>query len=368
MRKKIAIIIPGGIGVGPMNQGIPILETFIERLAKRFDLFVFPLGCVNDGYTPKGFQVIAINESYDRPILKRMIKTIRTIKKVHSKEKFDWFHGIWTFPSGFLAVLLGKIWGVDSLVSIQGGGLARVKKISYGGRMKIVDRFFIRWTLRNANHLCAETNFQKNLISDVRTRKRVSVIPYGVNIDLFKYQAKPLNEPLKIIHIANLNLVKDQKTLIRALHCIRKEIDARLTIIGPDFLNGKIQRFVHQLGLKNYVHFTGFIPHQEIPFYLHKAHMMLHTSLHEGMPLVAVEAMASGVVVCGTKVGIIADLSPNYCIGVSIGDYLALANQVIQLVKNKAQYLELQQKGREWAQQFSVDWTCGQFEKIYNSN
>jgi len=122
------------------------------------------------------------------------------------------------------------------------------------------------------------------------------------------------------------------------------------------------------LGLADHVRFTGFVPHREIPLYLAQAHILLHTSRHEGMPLAAVEAMASGVVVCGTKVGIIADLSPGCCIGVPVGDYAELAEQVICLVSHKDQYAELQRKAREWTQQFTIDWTCRQFKNIYALN
>lgn len=365
MKKRIAIIIPGGIGVGPLNQGIPILEALLKRLSKNNDIVVFPLGRVNEGYTPRGFRVEAIRDNYDQSLLKRIIKTIFLLRKIHRKEKFDRLHGIWTFPAGFMAILLGKFWGVQSVVSLQGGGLARLKNIKYGGRVPLISNWCIRWTLKNARHITAESCFQRDLISDADIRKRVKIIPYGVDTHLFSFRPKSPEVPLRFIHIANLNPVKDQETLVRTFHLIRQQTNAHLTIVGPDYMNGKIQNLVSRLGLNEDVLFTGFVAHQKIPCYLHEAQIMLHTSLHEGMPLVVVEAMASGVVVCGTKVGIIADLSPQCCISVPIGDYVGLAKEVIQLVHNEEQYHKIQKRARNWAQHHTIDWTCRQFEKMY---
>lgn len=368
MKKKVAIIIPGGIGVGPQNQGIPILEALVERLSENNDITVFPLGKVNEGYIPKGFRLMAIQENYNQPLLKRMYKTVRLLRKSHKTEKFDWLHGIWTFPSGFLAVLFGKIWGLQSLVSLQGGGLAKVKSIKYGGKFPFLSRIGIQWTLKNAKHISAETYFQRNLIANPKIRERVKVIPYGVNMELFQFQTKTLKEPIQFIHIANLNPVKDQKTLIRAFYLINQHLNARLTIVGPDYMNGEIQRLTQRMGIQKEVHFTGFVGHERIPEYLNKAHVLLHTSLHEGMPLAAVEAMAAGVVVCGTKVGIIDDLSPVHCIGVPIEDYTQIAQEVVDLLNNNDHYYRLQQQARQWTEKHTIDWTCKEFEKIYKLN
>ena len=221
--KKIAIIIPGGIGVGHFNQGIPILELFLQKLGQYFELWVFPLGTINEGYLPKHFKICPINLPYTAPLFQRMMKTYREIKAHHQQKPFDLLHGIWTYPAGFLATLLGKRWGVKSLISVQGGGLANIKAIRYGGRQSRLNQFFVDWSLRNANLLSAESQYQVHLIKLESIRARVKVIPYGVDSTRFKFTPKTLKSPIQLVHIANLNLVKDQPTLIRAFGIIAEK-------------------------------------------------------------------------------------------------------------------------------------------------
>ena len=145
---------------------------------------------------------------------------------------------------------------------------------------------------------------------------------------------------------------------------LRKK-DAQLTIVGPDYLNGAIQQLVQDLEVEEKVKFEGMVKHENIPDYLANAHILLHTSMHEGMPLVAVEAMASGVVVCGTNVGIIADLSPVCCLSVPVGDHEGLANKVLGLIENPVHFQTLQQQALAWTRAHDIEWTINQFKALY---
>lgn len=365
MKKRIAIIIPGGVGVGRFSQGIPILENFLERLAKNYEVTVFPLGRVDKGYVPKGFKLKPIADDYSRPLIIRLIKTSFLIIVSHFQNKFAVFHGVWTFPSGFLAVLFGKLFRKKSIVSLQGGGIARIKEINYGGRMRKSIERCILWSLRQTDVITAESDFQRRLIPNIAIQKKAKVIPYGVDLRLFKYRPKKIAPTYQFIHVANLNPVKDQITLLKCFKVLSEQIDCRLTIIGPDYLNGKLQRFARQEGIADKVSFLGFIQHIYLPEYLKKAHIMLHTSRHEGMPVAAVEAMASGVVVCGTSVGVIADLSPRRCLAVEIGDYQALADKVIALLQEEKRLAKIRQSALRWAKEHPIEWTVKEFEKLY---
>lgn len=366
-RKRIAVIIPGGIGVGHNNQGIPVLESFLQNLGRHYQITVFPLGIVHADYQPTNFELVPIQLDYNRPLWRRILLTTYKLILVHSKQPFDFFYGIWTFPSGFLAVVMAKLFSVKSLVSLQGGGLAKIPSIQYGGRMGKWSNKMIHWTLKNANYLSAETNFQRQLVPIASLREQVQVIPYGVETRLFPYQPVALEAPIQLLHIANLNPVKDQMTLLRCFELLDKDIDVELTIIGPDYLDGRLQAYVQKAGLQDKVKFLGFIPHQEITSFMAKAHFLVISSLHEGMPLVAVEAMASGLVVCGTRVGILADLAPECCLAVDIGNPQALAEAILSLIQDSKKLATIRRQAYLWASQHNIHWTTQQFIQLIDS-
>jgi hypothetical protein len=57
-RLRIAIIIPGGIGTGKNNIGVPVMERLIRLLSSHFDITVFSLFRINKDYSPTGFTLI----------------------------------------------------------------------------------------------------------------------------------------------------------------------------------------------------------------------------------------------------------------------------------------------------------------------
>ena len=150
-------------------------------------------------------------------------------------------------------------------------------------------------------------------------------IPLGVDPQKFSFGTPKPGPPFKFLHVANLTEVKDQATLIRAFDLIRKEIDSHLTVVGPDYLNGQLQKLVAALGLTNHVTFTGPIPNIELPSSYRDAHFLLHSSLYESEAVVVLEAMSCGVAVCGTAVGILADLHEKCCLAARPRDYQGLA-------------------------------------------
>ncbi len=99
--------------------------------------------------------------------------------------------------------------------------------------------------------------------------------------------------------------IKDVLTLIRAFKLVHSaEPDARLMLIGPtdedeDYYD-QCMNLVSILGLDDVVTFTGRI---NIHDKLHEIDVLTLTSISEGMPLVILEGLASGIPFVATNVG-----------------------------------------------------------------
>ncbi len=364
-KKRIAVIVPGGIGVGHYNEGVPALEALLAKLGKHHDVCVFPLGKVNNDYQPVNFRLFPLQEAYTRPLALRMFKTSQRLMRQHRQRSFDLLHAFWGYPAGLLAAWWSRRWQIPSLVSLMGGELVHLPDIGYGSPPCYPKRQLTEWTLRRADATTTLTTYQQGLLPGDKFRNRNRVVPLGVDTSLFAYQPARPKGPWQFIHIANLNMVKDQLMLLRAFARIREAVDARLTIVGPDYLHGKLQAWVGQQGLGCDVIFTGYVRHKELTCYLHRAHIMLHTSRYEAMGVVLAEAMATGVMVAGTRVGLLADLTPEYGVGVEVGDEVTLAQQVLELLDDQERQLRLRTWGRRWAEQYDLNWTTQQFGNLY---
>jgi glycosyltransferase involved in cell wall biosynthesis len=128
----------------------------------------------------------------------------------------------------------------------------------------------------------------------------------------------------------------------------------------------KLHALVKEMNLHGDVEMVGSIPNSELPQHYHWADIMIHTSLHEGLPSVAAEAMASGVVICATRVGIFDDLGETYFETVDVGDHSHLARKTIQLWSDKKKFAELRERSVAWAQQFNLRWAVTEFAKLYD--
>src|SRR3546814_4537581 len=115
----------------------------------------------------------------------------------------------------------------------------------------------------------------------------------------------------KLIHVASLNRVKDQATLLRALSILaRAGHEFTMDVVGVDTLHGEVQRLATELGLESRVRFRGFRTQRELRPMLAAADLLVMASRHEAGPLVAMEAAVVGVPTVGTAVGHLAAWAP----------------------------------------------------------
>ncbi len=127
----------------------------------------------------------------------------------------------------------------------------------------------IVWSLKKADQSTALTEYTLsfNLHQAGLTRK-LKIIPWGVDQDLFRYQEKRLQNPVQFLHIANLHPVKDQETLLRAFDIIQQTLPSHLTIIGEGPEEQNLIRLIGQLNLQEAVTIRRQVPYDQLPGYL----------------------------------------------------------------------------------------------------
>ena len=157
---------------------------------------------------------------------------------------------------------------------------------------------------------CLSTLFQGNKQLEVdygAPQDKVRVIPNGIDILRFKAarSTRCTRNPRIVGFVGRVDSVKDIKTLIQAMAIIRKGYsNVKGLIVGPTeeqpAYYQECQQLVSMLNLNETVVFTG---RADVLKYYQKMDVMLLTSIKEAMPLVVLEAMASGIPVVATDVG-----------------------------------------------------------------
>lgn len=361
-KPNIAIIIPGGIGTGRDNIGVPVLERIVRLLAADYNITVFQLFPVNAGYSVTGYTLI---DRYSPNSILKIIKFLIAFYKANRLNNFHTVHGFWAFPCGFLAVIVGKVFKIKSVVSVLGGDAVALPAIHYGQLRNPIYKRLILWTLQQAGEVSALTQYLITKLSEAGLKRSdIKKIPWGIDTTLFSFCEKPLHDPVQFLHIANLHPVKDQSTLLRSFKIISDKIPARLTIIGEGISNDAVKSLIHELKLENLVTVFGLIPYENLPTYYHNADILLHTSLSEGQCEVVTEAMSCGVAVCGTDVGLIYDLK-EFCVSVPTGDYTLLALECIRLVNDPERFHKFIHNAHRWTTEHSIIWTAEKIKELY---
>jgi len=366
---KIGLIVPGGVDRSGRILVIPVLLALIERLASRHEVVVVSLdpNALPSEYELLGARVVNLGLIKARTRLSWAAVTLRKLMSAlrAAGSGFDLLHAFWVFPQGSLAVAAGSLLRMPVVVSIGGGELVWLPTIRYGGMRTLRSRITMSATLRTATAVSAPSTHVVR--SATRIRPDIQWLPTGVDTTIFRGSVKrTCGEPWRLVHVAGLNEVKNQETLLRAVQQVADVCPhIVLDCIGVDALNGRVQELARNLGIADRVRFHGVLTIDEIvPFY-HKAHLFVQSSLHESMGAAVLEASAAGVPTIGTNVGIIAEMAPRAAVAVPVSDPGALAKGIVELLENSGRREALALAAQDFARTYSADWTAAQFEELY---
>ena len=175
----------------------------------------------------------------------------------------------------------------------------------------------------------------------------------------------PKGEKL-LIHLSNFRPVKRVVDCVRILAEVRKHVPARLLMVGDGPDRGAAEHLARSLGVADDALFLGKQNHVEriIPL----AHVLLMPSEMESFGLVALEAMACGVVPVATRVGGVPELITHGEDGFleGVGDIEAQAARVTALLTDDDLHYRMSKAGR-WnaAERFCTDRIIPQYERYY---
>ena len=138
---------------------------------------------------------------------------------------------------------------------------------------------------------------------------KLEVVHCGIDPARFETVAPMPDGPLRLISIGRLAEQKGQVTLLEALARHRAAGgEASLTLVGDGPMRGVVEARIAALGIGDAVHLTGWVTEAEVERLLAASHVLAMPSFAEGLPMVMMEAMASGRPVLGTYIAGIPEL------------------------------------------------------------
>jgi glycosyltransferase involved in cell wall biosynthesis len=156
-----------------------------------------------------------------------------------------------------------------------------------------------------------------------------------------------------VLHVGTLQPRKNIPLLLDALARLQRQ-DVDLVLAGAKgWFYDEVFRQVEELGLVSRVHFAGYVPDEDLPFWYNSAEALVFPSLYEGFGMPIVEAMACGTPVIAAETSSIPEAGGDAALYFDPSDSGDLAQQLTAVLDNKQMVREMRARGLAQAQRFS---------------
>ncbi len=293
---------------------------------------------------------------------------LRAVRKTLSKKKFtpDLIHAFWAYRSGFVGAQLKQEFNCPLVITVEGSDVH-----TWLDEPKKRDK--ILFALQSADAIiCLSRVLADRVTAEGISPARLHLIPNGADLSSFAHRPTALTGELRnrlsnvslFLCVANFLPVKGHDVLIKAMAKLPHDAGAAIFVgDGPE--RPRLEKLVEELQLTPRIFFAGKKSHAEIAEWMSAVDALVVPSRNEGGPVVVIEALACGLQVVGTAVGMIPEVidSEEFGFVVPAEDPAALASALSKIAPRKVD----KEKLRARAEMFSWERLSERVLQVYRS-
>ena len=218
---------------------------------------------------------------------------------------------------------------------------------------------------------------------DARGGPGAVVISNGVDLHRFKPEPASPDERLAVIerhgldparpiilHVGRIDREKNVDDVVRAAAIAMASTDAQLLVVGDGNRLRDIEELARELGIARSSRFIGFVePNGDLPALYRTGAVFVLASELESEGIVVLEAAACGVPIVAVRATSMPELveEPGCGYLVPPGDVHAMADRIVQVLRDPAAQHALGQAGLAMARAHSLEITLERHEALYAS-
>lgn len=189
------------------------------------------------------------------------------------------------------------------------------------------------------------------------------------NADLTEFRTPGLGGAPYLACVGNVEYVKNQVTVVRALGRIQNQIPHHLVIAGRADKPAarELRALIDSEGLADRVHLTGFLDLPRLASCLGRADLLVHPSLSEGFCLSVLEGMYAGLPIIGSAIPGVTEVLGDT--GLTLDDPhndRALADAIVRWLSHPAEARASAKRGRARAEQLTWERTARRTLTVYD--
>jgi glycosyltransferase involved in cell wall biosynthesis len=209
----------------------------------------------------------------------------------------------------------------------------------------------------------------------VAPRERIEVIPYGFDLagrvgggERERVRAElGVDGELLVGWVGRLTAIKQPLDAIRTLARLRDDgVDAVLALAGDGEERAATEALAHELGVQERTRFLGYV--KDLAGFYAAIDVLLLTSLNEGTPVAAIEALAAGRPAVATRVGGVPAVIEEGEAGLlaASGDVEALAQALSELARDPVLRERMGRRGVElMSERYSAQAMVDAVDRLY---
>ncbi|HRH47162.1 MAG TPA: N-acetyl-alpha-D-glucosaminyl L-malate synthase BshA [Panacibacter sp.] len=216
-------------------------------------------------------------------------------------------------------------------------------------------------------------NLREETFRSFKITKEIEVIYNFVDIkrfskkpiDAFRQVIAPKSEKI-MVHASNFRKVKRVNDVIKIFAEVRKELPAKLLMIGDGPERSATEELAKELGVHDDVRFVG--KQEQIEEILLVSDVFVLPSEYESFGLAALEAMAARVPVISTNTGGLPEINIHGETGytANLGDISAMSKYAVDMLSNEALLSALKEGAYQQALRFDISNIVPLYEKLYS--
>lgn len=202
-------------------------------------------------------------------------------------------------PSGAVAFVLKKLWGIPYVISLRGGDVPGFRPYDFFIYHKMFAPI-LKAIWKNASAIVANSNGLRDLAHAFDSRFEIPIIPNGVDLEVYRTEEHDWSPP-QILSVGRIVYQKGLDIAIRAFAGL-KDLDWKWCIVGDGPEMQALRSLAAKLAINDRIIFQGWQAREELIQCYKHSNLFLFPSRHEGMPNAVLEAMASGLPVIASRI------------------------------------------------------------------
>ncbi len=170
-----------------------------------------------------------------------------------------------------------------------------------------------------------------------------------------------------VLYVGTIEPRKNLGRLMEAMALARAAgMPHHLVCVGPyGWSSRDLSGLIERLGLTPFVHFTGYVPFEDLPILYNLGEVFVFPSLYEGFGLPVVEAMACGTPVITANSSSLAEIAGDAAVTVDPSSTEALADAILGLATDEERRRDLSTRGLNRSRSFSWAQTAKEMLAVY---